>query len=138
MLLFGSLLGCTGESKMSRPATVEDAVRMTDQLMESARSVISSDLKFGNGDRQDRSPCEGGAGRQVYATRSLQLIGADPKKFSEYQSNIRDWWSNNGFEINGESAASGWVTAMNESGFSMRLVTNKRGEAYLGVSSPCV
>lgn len=133
-----NLIACGEGAQMARPKSVGEAVQRTDQLMESGRRALSSDLRFGDGDRDDRSRCEDNSGGQVYATRSLQLMGADRSKFDQYHSSIRSWWNENGFSIKQENQNNGWVVAENADGFTMKLRTNDQGEAYLGVSSPCV
>lgn len=124
---------------MGRPTTIEEAAQRTDQLMTAGRDALSPDLKFGEGTNDNRSRCEDGSGA-FYATRSLLLVGADPGKFGQYHSRIRDWWQNNGFKVTSEDPdpSSGMLIATNDDGFKMKLATNDNREAFLGVSSPCV
>lgn len=131
------------DSEVTTTITVQAAISKTDQYAEMARQALSPEARLISPFKQDGITCTNpanseGKGR-VMVSHNYEVAGLPPGDPAQHYAKIRDWWAKNSFRVTQDSQSTGYVLAENSSdGFTMMLRVNQGGQAYLGVSSPCV
>lgn len=128
---------------MEPTITLEQANQRVERYIEGVTSVFPAGATLKLQESFDDYPCTdpddlGPEGRRI-ASRTFQVMGSSHSEIPQYFAAVLSWSKQHNFVVLKHEPTNEYLWMENKSdGFRMSLEANRKGELYVGATSPCV